>query len=119
MKADPVPALGYIRVNSAQLTKESDSQRSAIEAWAACTGHIMVGWVEDVLVDGAGRTAEGLGELVGRVAAGDAVVVAAASSVRIARRLAVVKAWAARVRDAGGRLVIVPVDAPHKRTYRG
>lgn len=114
-----VPALGYIRVNTRHLTTDSDAQRAAIERWAGRTGHVMVGWVEDVLVDGTGRTTAALEELVNRVAAGDAAVVVAESSVRIARKLAIVKAWSDRIQAAGGRLVLIPAEVPSKRVYRG
>lgn len=99
-----VPAIGYVRVNSPQALTESLRQRKNIAAWAKRTGHLMVGWVEDIWEPGTGGNDVGTEELVARVRSGEASVVAVEEMYRISRQLDVFEQWAARVEAAGGRV---------------
>ncbi|WP_030962606.1 recombinase family protein [Streptomyces sp. NRRL S-378] len=101
--SDPVPAIGYVRVNTARVMTESDAQRAAIESWAARTGHLIVDWVEDILVPGeAGANDVALNELIERVQRGVASVVAVDGASRVSRNKAVYDLWVARLAEAGG-----------------
>lgn len=102
--ADLAPAIGYVRVNNPLALTESERQRRNITAWAARTGHLMVGWVEDIWVPGTGGNEAGLDELVTRVRDGEASVIAVEEIHRISRDVAVVNAWTARLAEAGGRV---------------
>ncbi|UFQ16427.1 MULTISPECIES: recombinase family protein [Streptomyces] len=104
MSKELTPAIGYVRVNTPHVLSESEDQRRNIEGWAQRTGHLIVGWVEDILVPGAGGNEAGLDELIARVQHGEARVVAVEDHHRISRRLDVYQRWSDRLAQVGGRL---------------
>jgi DNA invertase Pin-like site-specific DNA recombinase len=98
-----IPAIGYVRVNSTRVVTESEAQRAAIEKWAARTGHLIVDWVEDILITGeAGANDVALDELISRVQGGVASVVVVNGAHRISRRKQVYDRWTAQLSEAGG-----------------
>ncbi|WP_420712529.1 recombinase family protein [Streptomyces sp. PsTaAH-124] len=99
-----IPALGYVRGNTPRAFTESERQRKNISAWADRTGHLMVGWVEDVLTDGTGANSAGLEELLTRVESGEAKVVAVEEYHRLGRLRGPVNGWIARLEGLGGRV---------------
>ncbi|WP_406153552.1 recombinase family protein [Streptomyces anulatus] len=102
--ADIKPAIGYVRVNNPRAFTESERQRRNINAWAERTGHLMVGWVEDIWVPGTGGNEVALEELLTRVREGEASVIAVEEVHRISRHVDVVREWMGRVEQAGGRV---------------
>ncbi|MFM9464152.1 recombinase family protein [Streptomyces scabiei] len=100
---DLIPAIGYVRVNNPRAFTESERQRNSINTWATRTGHLMVGWVEDIWVPGTGGNEAGLEELLDRVRSGEASVIAVEEIHRVSRKVVTVKGWLARLAEAGGR----------------
>ncbi|MYR60609.1 recombinase family protein [Streptomyces sp. SID625] len=105
MVTELIPAIGYIRVNTARVFTDSEGQRKSIEQWAQRSGHLVVDWVEDILVSGeAGRNDLALEELLSRVQKGVAAVVAVDAAYRISRRVEAYRRWNERLVAAGGQL---------------
>jgi DNA invertase Pin-like site-specific DNA recombinase len=98
------PAIGYLRASGPEVFTITQSQRDAINAWSQRTDHLVVGWVEDILVFGT-ESGTGLAEVVQRVAAGEAAVVAVQGRTRISRMPAVVADWERQITAAGGELI--------------
>lgn len=113
---EPVPALGYVRVNNPRALTEAERQRNSINAWASRTGHLMVGWVEDIWVPGTGGNEAGLEELLDRVRSGEAAVIAVEEIHRVSRKVVVVREWMARLEEAGGRCEATGPAEPYRRT---
>ncbi|MEU5957548.1 recombinase family protein [Streptomyces sp. NPDC047525] len=105
MSAELIPAIGYVRVNTALVFTESQNQRQSIIRWAQETGHLIVDWVEDILVTGkTGDNDVALDELITRVHEGVASVVVVEGPDRISRQAEVFRHWQSRLTEAGGHL---------------